>query len=68
MYEIVECVGCGLLVGSDKGDDIICNKCAENKDLRSLLLWSARRLSHKQHKDFAYTEYEKITGEKPERL
>lgn len=39
----------------------------ENKELKSLCLWSARRL-HKTHKDYAYSDYEKITGEKPERL
>lgn len=39
----------------------------EIKELRSLSLWSIRRV-HKIHKDFAYNEYEKITGEKPERL
>ncbi|WP_394139602.1 hypothetical protein [Cytobacillus oceanisediminis] len=39
----------------------------ENKGLRSLSLWSIRRL-HKTHKDFAYGDYERITGEKAERL
>ena len=40
----------------------------ENKELKSLCLWSARRLPHPQYKDFAYGELEKITGQKHERL
>lgn len=40
----------------------------EIQELKSLCLWVARRLKHQQYKDFAYEEYEKITGEKPERL
>jgi hypothetical protein len=40
----------------------------ERKELKSLCLWSARRLKHPQYKDFAYDEYEKITSENPERL
>lgn len=39
----------------------------QNEELKSLCLWSLRRL-HKTHKDFGYDQYEKITGEKPERL
>lgn len=39
----------------------------ENKELRSLSLWSIKRL-HRTYKDFAYEDYEKITGEKTERL
>ncbi|MDA7028475.1 hypothetical protein PJ311_18210 [Bacillus sp. CLL-7-23] len=39
----------------------------EIKELKSLCLWSIRRL-HKTYKDFAYDEYEKITGDSPERL
>jgi hypothetical protein len=41
---------------------------SQNNDLKSLCLWSARRLSHQQYKDYAYGEYEEITEEKPERL
>ncbi|MEE3950750.1 hypothetical protein [Peribacillus frigoritolerans] len=36
-------------------------------ELISLNLWSARRL-HKIHKEFAYNELDKITGQKHERL
>lgn len=39
----------------------------ENKELRSLSLWSIRRL-HRTYKDFAYGDYEKVTGESVERL
>ncbi|MDA1477288.1 hypothetical protein PJ311_19030 [Bacillus sp. CLL-7-23] len=39
----------------------------EIKELKSLCLWSIRRL-HQTYKDFAYDEYEKITGDSPERL
>jgi hypothetical protein len=53
MYEIAR--------HSESKDEII-------KELISLNLWSARRLNHQQHKDFAYDELEKITGEKHERL
>ncbi|MDA7025039.1 hypothetical protein PJ311_00255 [Bacillus sp. CLL-7-23] len=35
------------------------------KELKSLCLWSIRRL-HQTYKDF--DEYEKITGDSPERL
>lgn len=45
----------------------ICDLLKENKELKSLCLWSIRRV-HKTHKEFAYDEYETITGEKPERL
>jgi len=45
----------------------ICGLEEENKELKSLSLWAIRRV-HKSYKDFAYDEYEKITGEKPERL
>lgn len=45
----------------------ICELEAMNKELISLNLWSARRL-HKSHKEFAYDELEKITGEKHERV
>lgn len=38
-----------------------------NKELKSLSLWSIRRL-HTVNKVFAYDEYEKITGEEPERV
>lgn len=44
-----------------------CDLEEENKELKSLSLWAIRR-THKTYKDFAYNEYEKITGEKPERL
>jgi hypothetical protein len=37
-------------------------------ELISLNLWSARRLSHKLHKEFAYEELEKMTGNTYERL
>ncbi|NPC94804.1 hypothetical protein HOO54_22170 [Bacillus sp. WMMC1349] len=37
------------------------------KELESLCLWSIRRL-HQTYKDFAYDEYEKITGDNPERF
>lgn len=37
-----------------------------NKELKSLCLWALRRV-HPLHQKFAYDEYEKITGEKPER-
>ena len=40
----------------------------ENEELKSLSLWSIRRLKHQQYKDYAYDEYEKITGDKPERV
>jgi hypothetical protein len=46
----------------------ICDLEEENKELKSLCLWAIRRLSHQQYKDFAYNEYEKITGEQPEKL
>ncbi len=36
----------------------------QNKELKSLCLWSARRLKHQQYKDFAYDQFEKLTGEK----
>ncbi len=36
----------------------------EIKELKSLCLWSARRLKHQQYKDFAYDQFENITGEK----
>lgn len=39
---------------------------AENKELKSLCQWSMRRLP-KVHKEFAYNEYDEITGEKVER-
>jgi hypothetical protein len=39
----------------------------ENKELKSLSLWSIRRV-HKTYKEFAYGEYERITNEKAERL
>ncbi|KAB2334280.1 helix-turn-helix domain-containing protein [Bacillus mesophilum] len=39
----------------------------ENKELKSMVLWSARRL-HKTYKGYIYDDYEKVTGEKPERL
>jgi hypothetical protein len=39
----------------------------ENDELKSLCLWSARRLA-KGYKTFAYDEYDEITGEKSERL
>lgn len=39
----------------------------EIKELISLNLWSARRL-HKTHKDYAYTDLEKITKQKYQRL
>lgn len=45
----------------------ICEMEEEIRELRTLALWSARRL-HKVHKNFAYDQYEKITGEKAERL
>lgn len=45
----------------------ICEIEKENKELKSLCLWSIRRV-HKTYKEFAYDDYEKITGEKPERL
>lgn len=45
----------------------ICDLEEENKELKSLCLWSIRRV-YKGYKNFAYDEYEKITGEKPERL
>ena len=37
-------------------------------NLISLNLWSARRLSHPQHKEYAYDELEKITGRVHERV
>ena len=40
----------------------------ENEELKSLSLWSLRRLKHQQYKGYAYDEYEKITGDKPERV
>lgn len=46
---------------------LVCELEEEVKELRSLSLWAIRR-THKTHKNFAYDEYEKITGEKPERL
>ena len=39
---------------------------AENTELRSMCLWSIRRL-HPMYKELAYVDYEKITGEKPKR-
>ena len=39
----------------------------ENNELKSLCLWVIRRLQL-SYKKFAYNEYEKITGDKPERL
>lgn len=39
-----------------------------NKELISLNLWSARRLKNQQHKEFAYNELDKITGQKHERV
>jgi hypothetical protein len=40
----------------------------EVNELISLNLWTARRLSHQQYKDFAYTQLEKITEQTHERL
>jgi hypothetical protein len=40
----------------------------QNNDLISLVLWTTRRLSHKQYKDFTYDELEKITGKSFERV
>jgi hypothetical protein len=40
----------------------------EVNELISLNLWSARRLSHQQYKDFAYNQLEKLTEQKHERL
>ena len=40
----------------------------ENEELKSLSLWSIRRLKHQQYKDYAYNEYEKITGVGVERV
>lgn len=39
---------------------------AENTELRSMCLWSIRRL-HPMYKELAYVDYEKITREKPKR-
>lgn len=44
-----------------------CDLEEENNELKSLCLWSIRRL-HPSNKKYAYVDYEKITGEKPERL
>lgn len=40
---------------------------AQVDELKSLSLWAIRR-THKSYKEFAYNEFEKITGETPERL
>jgi hypothetical protein len=45
----------------------ICELEEENRELRSLCLWSIRRM-HQTHKNYAYDDYEKVTGDKPERL
>ena len=42
-------------------------KDKEIEELKSLCLWLARRVP-KSHKKFAYDDYDKITGEKSERL
>ena len=47
-----------------------CDHCdleEENEQLRSMVLWAARRL-HKTYKPFIYDDYEKVTGHAPERL
>ena len=40
----------------------------ENDEVVSVALWAIRRLSNKQHKDFAYDELEEVTGQKWERV
>lgn len=63
----LKCNHCGLVFKGEHECDY--EKLKEiNRGLKSLCLWSARRLSHEQYKDFAYDDYEKITGEKTERL
>lgn len=47
---------------------IICQLEEENKELRSLCLWSIRRLPTKSYKEFAYNDYDNITGEQAERV
>lgn len=39
----------------------------QNKELKSLVLWSARRLP-KTYKGYVYDGYKELTGEEPERL
>jgi uncharacterized coiled-coil protein SlyX len=57
-----------LLASAVAEDDKTKERYADEiKELIGLNLWSARRL-HKIHKEFAYDELEKITGQKHERL
>jgi hypothetical protein len=71
MYEIVECVGCGLPIGSDKGDDVLCSKCEELETLRikveryekALKLIVANPTSWETSYGAAYTESVRIALE-----
>lgn len=63
----VDCTDCGMTVYTTPyKTDVLCSKCDENKELRSLSLWAIRRLP-KTYKEFAYNEYDEITGETAER-
>lgn len=58
-----------LLENAVEDDDVTKTRYATTmSELISLLLWSARRLSHQQYKDFVYDELEEITGFKHERV
>jgi hypothetical protein len=68
MSVITNCKSCGMEIFTNPPiKELECEKCEENRELKSLCLWSIRRV-HKTYKEFAYDEYEKITGEKAERL
>lgn len=63
--------GDGLLTLQDQVDharEEIARISAKYEDMTSIALWSARRLRHEQHKDFAYDAIVENLGREVERL
>ena len=66
-----ELAGDGLLTLPDQVDharEEIARIRGKFEDMTSIALWSARRLRHEQHKDFAYDAIEANLGEGVERV